>query len=317
MIVTDISRAKAAGWNAEDILKNRRDRAARSAEIRLCFRRRSAGRSAMRQEPYSSNRCICRISSGPRRTNWSEFLALRKTGGLPCILDAPKASARLRALRGTPRAMRIPTTDWQSLGRLSIPFYTCRHPRAGQPATTDRSHFRGPGGRRGNRRFLGQVMDQPRRQCRFLALLDSFRRAVDLLGSLRALKATAQQSRRKGVSPMPCGLVRQISSRFEPVHIFNISGITGSKIPRSSIRPAIRRSRVPPAPTSFISSSAIRSRDRAIRSFGPRGAGFQRSADTGCPVSVAGVETEIAQDAQIILGNALKRLADELDSARS
>src|SRR5436190_21949445 len=37
----------------------------------------------------------------------------------------------------------------------------------------------------------------------------------------------------------------------------------------------------------------------------------------GIPMSVARMETEIAQDAQVILGNALKWLADESDGARS
>jgi hypothetical protein len=66
--------------------------------------------------------------------------------------------------------------------------------------------------------------------------------------------------------------------------------------------------------SSLVSSSAMRSRDRAIRSRA-RGARRERFGIGGA-IAETGVEAEEAQDAQVILGNPRQRIADEADMAR-
>ena len=58
-------------------------------------------------------------------------------------------------------------------------------------------------------------------------------------------------------------------------------------------------------PSSFSSSSAMRSRDRAIRSLA-RAVQASSAAASGSPGAEAGVEAEEAQDPQMILGDALR-----------
>ena len=67
-------------------------------------------------------------------------------------------------------------------------------------------------------------------------------------------------------------------------------------------------------PSSFRNSSAIRSRDSAIRSLARVRAGIERRG-VGLARAEAGVEAEEAQDAQMILGDALQRIADEAHAA--
>ena len=65
-------------------------------------------------------------------------------------------------------------------------------------------------------------------------------------------------------------------------------------------------------PSSFSSSSAMRSRDKAIRSLARCGAGVD-GGGVGFARAEARVETEEAQDAQMVFGDALKGIADEAD----
>ena len=58
-------------------------------------------------------------------------------------------------------------------------------------------------------------------------------------------------------------------------------------------------------PSSFSSSSAIRSRDKAIRSLA-RAVQASSAAGVGLALAEAGVEAEEAQDPQMILGDALR-----------
>ena len=68
-------------------------------------------------------------------------------------------------------------------------------------------------------------------------------------------------------------------------------------------------------PSNFSSSSAMRSRDKAIRSLARSSAGGERGG-VGLAFAEAGVEAEEAQDAKVVLGDALQRFADEADAAR-
>ena len=67
-------------------------------------------------------------------------------------------------------------------------------------------------------------------------------------------------------------------------------------------------------PSSFSSSSAIRSRDRAMRSLARSRAGLERGG-VGLAGIEARVEAEEAQDPQMILGDPLQGIADEPDVA--
>ena len=68
------------------------------------------------------------------------------------------------------------------------------------------------------------------------------------------------------------------------------------------------------ATSSCSNSSAIRSRDSAIRSLARVGAGVEPRRIGR--VAEPRVEAEEAQDAQMILGDALQRIADEADAPR-
>jgi hypothetical protein len=89
-------------------------------------------------------------------------------------------------------------------------------------------------------------------------------------------------------------------------------GSTGRRMPRSTI--SARRRRIGSA-SSFSSSSAIRSRDSAIRSLARAVQASSAGVRVGRPAE-ARVEAEEAQDAQMILGDAGQRIADEADPAR-
>ena len=68
-------------------------------------------------------------------------------------------------------------------------------------------------------------------------------------------------------------------------------------------------------PSNFSNSSAMRSRDKAMRSLA-RAVQAASAAGVGLAFAEAGMEAEEAQDAKMVLGDALERLADEADAAR-
>ena len=84
-------------------------------------------------------------------------------------------------------------------------------------------------------------------------------------------------------------------------------------MPRSSISASVGAGSG--SASSLSSSSAIRSRLSAMRSLA-RAAQAASAAGSGLAFAEARVEAEEAQDAQMVLGDALERLADEGDAAR-